>query len=122
MIYDVTSLWWVVLVTGYKFVYEATGITKFLTQIFPSLLVTGLRVCAVLFMTFVRTSNHVMFLRDAVRSVNYHTIEAARNMGASPNVLFVVFTYIATKSIFALTILTFLTGLAAVSAPLIVGN
>ena len=116
----------VVLVTGYKFVYGSNGvITKFLTQIFPSLdsnWFTGFG--AVLFiMTFACTSNHMMFLRNAVRSVDYHTIEAARNMGASPaNVLFKIVLPTLLPTIFALTILTFLTGLAAVSAPLIVGG
>lgn len=116
----------VVLVTGYKFVYGSNGvIIKFLTQIFPSLdsnWFTGFG--AVLFiMTFACTSNHMMFLRNAVRSVDYHTIEAARNMGASPaNVLFKIVLPTLLPTIFALTILTFLTGLAAVSAPLIVGG
>lgn len=44
---------------------------------------------AVIFiMTFACTSNHIMFLTNAVRSVDYHTIEVARNMGAKPLTVF----------------------------------
>ena len=40
---------------------------------------------AVLFtMTFACTSNHMLFLRNAIRGIDYNTVEAARNMGARP--------------------------------------
>ena len=76
----------VVLVTGYKFVYGETGIiTKVLMQFFPDMnpqWFVGFG--AVLFiMTFSGTSNHMMFLTNAIRGLDYHTIEAAKNMGAS---------------------------------------
>ena len=66
--------------------YGSTGIiTKVLLQIFPNLnpnWFTGFG--AVLFiMTFSATSNHMMFLTSAIRGLDYHTIEAAKNMGAS---------------------------------------
>ncbi|MBZ4298839.1 ABC transporter permease subunit, partial [Streptococcus pneumoniae] len=52
-----------------------------------------------------------------------HTIEAAKNMGASPLKVFFSVVFPTFKpTLFALTILTFLTGLSAVSAPLIVGG
>lgn len=64
-----------------------------------------------------------MFLTNAVRSVDYHTIEADKNMGASPLKVFFSVVFPTFKpTLFALTILTFLTGLSAVSAPLIVGG
>ena len=80
----------VVLVTGYKFVYGSTGIvTKVLTNIFPGLdpnWFVGFG--AVLFiMTFSGTSNHMMFLTNAIRGLDYHTIEAAKNMGASQSTI-----------------------------------
>lgn len=116
----------VVLATGYKFVYGSHGyVTKLLLYYFPNVnknWFTGFG--AVLFiMTFACTSNHVMFLTNAVRSIDYHIIEAARNMGAKPFYLLrrVVFPRLI-PTLFALTILTFLTGLSAVSAPLIVGG
>ena len=37
---------------------------------------------AVLFtMTFACTSNHMLFLRNAIRGIDYNTVEAARNHG-----------------------------------------
>ena len=116
----------IVLATGYKFVYGTNGlVTHILTGIFPSLSPNWFQgYGAVLFiMTFACTSNHIMFLTSAVRSVDYHTIEASRNMGASPITVFFRVVFPTFKpTLFALTILTFLTGLSAVSAPLIVGG
>lgn len=116
----------VVLVTGYKFVYGANGIlTKLLVSIFPSLnpnWFTGFG--AVIFiMTFACTSNHIIFLTNAVRGLDYYTIEAAKNMGASGGKIFFEVVLPTLKpTLFAVTILTFLTGLSAMSAPLIVGG
>ncbi|HHK6480421.1 TPA: ABC transporter permease [Streptococcus pneumoniae] len=116
----------IVLATGYKFVYSANGlVTKTLSSIIPGLAPNWFQgFGAVLFiMTFACTSNHIMFLTNAVRSVDYHTIEAAKNMGASPLKVFFSVVFPTFKpTLFALTILTFLTGLSAVSAPLIVGG
>ncbi|CYW20848.1 TPA: iron ABC transporter permease [Streptococcus suis] len=116
----------IVLATGYKFVYGSNGlITKLLLSVFPSMNADWFHgFGAVLFiMTFACTSNHIMFLTNAVRSVDYHTIEASRNMGAKPmTVFFKVVLPTFKPTLFALTILTFLTGLSAVSAPLIVGG
>lgn len=116
----------VVLVTGYKFVYGANGIlTKFLVNIIPSLdpnWFTGY--WAVIFiMTFACTSNHIIFLSNAVRGLDYHTIEAAKNMGARDRKIFFDIVFPTLKpTFFAITVLTFLTGLGAMSAPLIVGG
>ncbi|MBJ8326536.1 ABC transporter permease [Streptococcus pacificus] len=116
----------IVLATGYKFVYGSNGVvTQLLTNIFPNLSLNWFQgYGAVLFiMTFACTSNHIMFLTSAVRSVDYHTIEASRNMGANPITVFFRVVFPTFKpTLFALTILTFLTGLSAVSAPLIVGG
>ncbi|HEU3448867.1 binding-protein-dependent transport systems inner membrane component [Streptococcus pneumoniae] len=116
----------IVLATGYKFVYGTNGlVTKTLSSIIPGLAPNWFQgFGAVLFiMTFACTSNHIMFLTNAVRSVDYHTIEAAKNMGASPLKVFFSVVFPTFKpTLFALTILTFLTGLSAVSAPLIVGG
>lgn len=116
----------VVLVTGYKFVYGSTGIiTKVLMQIFPNLnpnWFTGFG--AVLFiMTFSTTSNHMMFLTSAIRGLDYHTIEAAKNMGASQStILFKVVLPTMKPTIFAITVLTFIAALSTMSGPLIVGG
>lgn len=116
----------VVLVTGYKFVYGGNGIlTKFLTSFIPSLgtnWFTGYW-AVVFIMTFACTSNHILFLTNAIRGLDYHTIEAAKNMGASPGKIFFKVVLPSLKpTLFAITILTFLTGLGALSAPLIVGG
>ncbi|MEK8132609.1 hypothetical protein WMW72_32475 [Paenibacillus filicis] len=76
----------IVLVFGYKFIYGEGGvITKLLIQLFPHMnpaWFTGY--WAVLYvMTFAITSNHVIFLSNAIKKIDYQTIEAARNMGAS---------------------------------------
>ena len=116
----------VTLVSGYKFIYGSNGIlTNVLQQIFPGLSSKWFEgYWAVLFvMTFSCTSNHMIFLRNAMRSVDYQTVEAARNMGASqPYILFRVVLPVLLPSLFAVTILTFITGLCAMSAPLLVGG
>ena len=116
----------VVLVTGYKFVYGETGIvTKVLMQFFPNMdpqWFVGFG--AVLFIiTYSGTSNHMMFLTNAVRNLDYHTIEAAKNMGASQGtILFKIVLPTMKPTIFAITILTFIAALSTMSGPLIVGG
>ncbi|MEC0258111.1 ABC transporter permease [Paenibacillus lautus] len=116
----------VVLVSGYKFVYGEEGfMTKLLVQLFPFFDTTWFHgYWAVLFvMTFACTSNHFLFLSNAIRKIDFQTVEAARNMGASTGyILWRVVLPVLKPTIYALTILTFLTGLAATSAPLILGG
>lgn len=116
----------VVLVTGYKFIYGSNGIlTKFLTRLIPSIPNDWFNgYWAVIFiMTFACTSNHIIFLTNAIRALDYHTIEAAKNMGASGWKIFFKVVFPTLKpTFFAISILTFLTGLSAMSAPLIVGG
>ena len=116
----------VTLVSGYKFIYSNTGVlTNLMASIFPNMnrnWFTGY--WAVLFvMTFSCTSNHMICLRNAMRSVDFQTVEAARNMGASQwYILRRVVLPVLLPSLFAVTILTFITGLCAMSAPLLVGG
>ena len=116
----------VTLVSGYKFIYSNTGVlTNLLASVFPNMnrnWFTGY--WAVLFvMTFSCTSNHMIFLRNAMRAVDFQTVEAARNMGASQwYILRRVVLPVLLPSLFAVTILTFITGLCAMSAPLLVGG
>lgn len=116
----------VVLATGYKFVYGPYGLmTKWLQFFIPSLEPNWfIGFGAVLFiMTFSGTANHTLFLTNAIRSVDYHTIEAARNMGAKPfEVLRKIVLPTLKPTLFALTIMVFLSGLSAVAAPIIVGG
>ena len=115
----------VALVTGYLFLYDADGILmSVLVKSFPNMnpnLFSGYS--AVLFtMTFACTSNHMLFLRNAIRNIDYNTVEAARNMGAKPfKVLWRVVFPTLTPTIFSLTVMTFVTGLCAMSAPTLLG-
>lgn len=116
----------VVLVSGYKFVYGANGImTKILVSIFPNFNAGWFEgYGAVAFvMTFAITSNHVIFLSNAIRKIDYSTIEAAKNMGASQfYILRKVVLPVLKPTIYAITVLLYITGLGATSAPLIVGG
>ena len=115
----------VALVTGYLFLYDSDGIiTTQLVKLFPNMnknWFSGFR--AVLFtMTFACTSNHALFLRNAIRGIDYNTVEAARNMGAGPfKVLFKVVFPTLIPTLFSLTVMTFITGLCAMSAPTLLG-
>jgi len=115
----------VALVTGYLFLYDSDGIlTTWLAGLFPNMdksWFTGFP--AVLFtMTFACTSNHMLFLRNAIRGIDYNTVEAARNMGASPfKVLIKVVFPTLIPTLFSLTVMTFITGLCAMSAPTLLG-
>ncbi len=116
----------IVLAAGYKFIYGADGIvTKVLIGYFPDLdrqWFGGF--FAVLFvMTFATTTNHLLFLGNAIRDVDFQTIEAARNMGASDwTTLRRVVLPVLKPTLFAVTILSFLTGLGALSAPQVLGG
>ena len=116
----------VVLVAGYKYVYGETGLlTKFLLNFFPNMDPNWfVGYGAVVFvMTFSCTQNHMMFLKNAIHGLDYHTVEAAKNMGASgATIFFKIVLPVLKPTFFAITILTFLTGLGAMSAPLIVGG
>ena len=115
----------VALVTGYMFLYAGDGVvTTALKNAFPDLnkdWFSGFN--AVLFtMTFACTSNHMLFLRNAIRSIDYNTVEAARNMGARPfKVLRKVVLPTLLPTLFSLTVMTFITGLCAMSAPKVIG-
>lgn len=115
----------VALVTGYMFLYDTDGIlTTLLRNSFPGMnpnWFSGFK--AVLFtMTFACTSNHMLFLRNAIRGIDYNTVEAARNMGANPfKVLWQVVLPTLIPTLFSLTIMTFITGLCAMSAPTLLG-
>lgn len=116
----------VVLVSGYKYVYGEKGLlTKLLLQVFPQMNPSWfIGYGAVVFvMTFACTQNHMMFLKNAIHSLDYHTIEAAKNMGSSGReILFKIVMPVLKPTFFAITILTFLTGLGAMAAPVIIGG
>ncbi|WNB85166.1 ABC transporter permease subunit [Cellulomonas sp. ATA003] len=116
----------IVLAAGYKFIYGEDGIvTDLLLRLMPGLdpgWFTGF--FAVLFvMTFATTTNHLLFLSPALARVDQQTIEAARNMGAGTwTILWRVVLPMLRPMLFAITILSFLTGLGALSAPQVLGG
>lgn len=115
----------VALVTGYLFLYGNTGIvTSALGKMLPGFNTkwfTGFS--ATLFtMTFACTGNHMLFLRNAIRGIDYNTVEAARNMGAKPfRVLCTVVLPTLLPTLFSLMVMTFIAGLCAMSAPTLLG-
>lgn len=115
----------IALGTGYLFLYASDGIiTTLLCNAFPNMnrnWFSGFN--AVLFtMTFACTSNHALFLRNAIRGIDYNTVEAARNMGVKPfQVLVKVVFPTLIPTMFSLTVMTFITGLCAMSAPTLLG-
>ena len=116
----------VILVAGYQFIYGNTGfLTSFLVSIFPNInpdWFTGFP-AVVFVMTFASTTNHIIFLSNAIKSIDYQTIEAARNMGASPwRILTKIVVPVLRPVVATLSVLLFASGLGAFAAPLIVGG
>ncbi|MDN3480891.1 iron ABC transporter permease [Arthrobacter sp. APC 3897] len=116
----------IVLVAGYKFIYGQNGfVTNLLLEWFPGLNPAWFSgfFAVVFVMTFSTTSNHMLFLSSALNKVDYQTIEAARNMGASTlRILWRIVLPMMRPMLFAITILVFLGGLSALTAPQVLGG
>ncbi|MGO1931880.1 MAG: ABC transporter permease [Ruoffia tabacinasalis] len=115
-----------VLNNGYLYVYGQNGIlTKLLLSINPNLdpqWFTGFP-AVVFVMTFACTSNHMLFLRNAVKGLDSSVIEAAENLGSSQwQILKSVVIPMLKPVLITLTIMSFQIGLSAMSAPLMVGG
>lgn len=116
----------IVLAAGYKFIYGEKGIvTVLLAGMFPGMdagWFSGF-LAVLLVMTFATTTNHMLFVANALKGVDFQTIEAARNMGASTwTILRRIVLPMLKPTLFAATILSFLTGLGALSAPQVLGG
>lgn len=125
--YMTTLLYWgIILVSGWRFLYAADGfITRLLAAWIPGFYIGWFEgFWAVLFvMTFAATGNHLIFLRNALRSVDFQTVEAAQNMGASSfTVVTKIILPVLIPSLIAVTMLTFVGGLTAMAAPLLIGG
>jgi len=116
----------IILVSGYRFLYSQGGyITNLIVSIFPNFNTSWFEgFGAVLFvMTFAATGNYMIFLRNALRGVDFQTIEAAQNMGASNfTIIRRVVLPVILPSLTAVTLFTFIGGLSAMAAPLLVGG
>lgn len=116
----------IILNNGYLYLYGPSGIlTKALLEISPNLDPYWFQgFPAVLFvMTFAITSNHMIFLRNAIKGLDFGTIEAAKNMGASQWDILKDIVFPTLKPMFiTLTVMIFQIGVGALTAPLMVGG
>ncbi|KDP90485.1 MULTISPECIES: ABC transporter permease [Clavibacter] len=116
----------IVLAAGYNFIYGRYGfVTAIAQRVLPDLdpdWFSGY-FAVVIVMTFATTTNHMLFLRSSLAAIDHQTIEAARSMGAGTGrILFRIVLPALRPMIFAVTVLTFLTGLGALTAPLVLGG
>ncbi len=116
----------IMLANGYLFTYGSKGyVTTVLTGIFPNMPTDWFSgFPAVLFlMTFACTTNYMIFFRNAFKSIDYQTVEAARGLGASNfTVLKKIVLPTLKPMLLTCSILLFQTGLMAMSAPLLIGG
>lgn len=115
-----------VLVLAYNFILGSKGIlTTSLQRVIPGLPGDWILGFGAVFLqlTFSNTKYHITFVRDALQNLDYQTVEAARNMGASPwSTLRKVVLPTLTPSILAATILNFNMALSAFASPKILGG
>ena len=116
----------IVLAAGYNFIYGRYGfVTNAVGNWFPEIdrdWFSGY-FAVVVVMTLATTTNHMLFLGSSLAKIDYQTIEAARNMGAGTlRILWRIVLPALRPMIFAVTVLTFLTGLGALTAPLVLGG
>ncbi|MGF3114422.1 ABC transporter permease [Facklamia sp. P12937] len=116
----------IVMNFGYLLVYGKNGfLTKLLMEVLPNLDPYWFEGFGAVFfvMTFGTTHIYMLFLSSAIRSVDFNLIEAAKLMGSSPSYILKTVVLPTLKPvIITLTIMTFQTGLAAFSAPVMVGG
>ncbi|TFD70561.1 iron ABC transporter permease [Cryobacterium fucosi] len=116
----------IVLAAGYNFIYGRYGfVTNAVRNWFPEIDPNWFSgyFAVVVVMTLATTTNHMLFLGSSLAKIDYQTIEAARNMGASTmSILWRIVLPALRPMIFAVTVLTFLTGLGALTAPLVLGG
>ncbi|WP_130178720.1 iron ABC transporter permease [Cryobacterium sp. SO1] len=116
----------IVLAAGYNFIYGKYGfITNAVRNVVPDIDPNWFSgyFAVVVVMTLATTTNHMLFLGSSLAKIDYQTIEAARNMGASTwRILWRIVLPALRPMIFAVTVLTFLTGLGALTAPLVLGG
>lgn len=116
----------VVLAAGYRAIYGDGGIVTGWLQTFlpaiPSDWFSGFP-AVLIAMTLATTTNHMLFVSAAISRIDQQTVEAAKLMGASPWRVLRTIVFPALRPVlFAVTILSFLTGLGALSAPQVLGG
>ena len=115
-----------VLVMAYNFLFGGQGfVTANLIRYYPDMNPLWFRGfgAVLLEMTFAGTSNHILFVRDSLKAIDYQTIEAAQNMGVkSSRILRKIVLPTLIPSIFAASILTFIVGMSAFATPQVLGG
>lgn len=111
---------------GYIFVYGPNGlVTQQLMKVMPNLnptWFTGFG-AVLMVMTFGVTTNYMIFFRNQVRQIDFQTVEAAKNLGASQwTIITQVILPPLRPVISTILVLLFQNGLGAMAAPLIVGG
>lgn len=116
----------VAAVSGYNFVYSSHGfVTKLLVSVFPGMdpnWFTG--AFAVIFVhTFTMTGYHILFVRAAVRRIDFSTVEAAQSLGVSPARAFVkIVLPMLAPVLLATSLLVLLSALNSFAAPSMLGG
>ena len=116
----------VTAITGYNFVYGDKGvITELLSFVVTDLDRDWFRgwPAVLIAHTFLMTQYHFLFLRAAVRRVDFSTVEAARSLGASPMLALIsVVLPVIRPTVFAVSLLVLLGALTSLAAPAILGG
>lgn len=116
----------VVAATGYNFTYGESGIvTRIVQTIYPALpndWFTGI-FAVVVAHTFLLTSFHYLFLRAAIRRIDFSMVEAARSVGASSLRAFTsVVLPLLLPTIFATSLLVAYKSLGSFAIPAVLGG
>lgn len=113
-------------VTGYEAVYGSGGVLTRLLQIvipdLPSTWFSGM--AAVLFVhTFTMTGYHFLFLRPALRRIDFSMVEAARSLGKGPAyAMFRIVLPLLRPMLLATTLMVFIGAIGSFAAPNILGG
>lgn len=116
----------VAAVTGYTMVYGTHGfLTRFIRTIAPGVPDTWFSgMFAVIFVhTFTMTGYHFLFLRPAIRRIDFSMIEAARSLGMGPvRALVSVVVPILRSTLFAAVLMVLIGAIGSFAAPNILGG
>ncbi|WP_417584246.1 ABC transporter permease [Pelagibacterium sp.] len=116
----------VAAVSGYNFVYSAHGfVTKLLLGVFPDMnpyWFTG-GMAVVFVHTFTMTGYHILFVRAALRKIDFSTVEAAQSLGVSPARAFIkIVLPMLAPVLLATSLLVLLGALNSFAAPSMLGG
>lgn len=116
----------VTAVSGYVLIYGSNGVvTTVLTTLFPALDPNWFQgMGAVIFVhTFTMTGFHFLFLRPAIRRVDFSLVEAARALGMGPiRALWQVVLPVLRPVLVSAIVLTFVSSVSSFAAPQILGG